>query len=79
MSLYSAPNGRPFIIHCLGGELTSGAHGCPVSYRLRPYLSVFYKVNFARTSIDDVIPLDRALREAIETALVKDYPWPEGQ
>lgn len=79
LDLYSMPDGRPFIVSCLSGELTSGPHGCPVSYRLYEKANVFYKVNFQRTSIDEVITMDKALRSAIEDAVVSDYAWPDGK
>lgn len=78
-SLYTTPGGRLFSVHCLQGELTSGGHGCIVSYRLMLSVGVSYKVDFNRTSMEEIIPLDRALRRMIEDALVPGYVWPEGQ
>ncbi len=77
-SLYTAPGGRPFIVGCLRGELTPSAYGCPVNYRLLPFMSVFYKVNFTRTPAEDVIALDSALRQTILEAEVPEFRWPEG-
>ena len=76
--LYTVPGNRPFNVDCLSGELTPSAHGCPVNYRLQPFMSVFYKVDFARTPAEDVIALDRALRRTILEAEVPDYRWSDG-
>lgn len=74
--IYTAPGDRPFIIECLSGELTSEPYGCNVNYRVQWKLTVFYKVNFRRTSIEEVIGLDAALREFVKQAETADYLWP---
>jgi hypothetical protein len=76
LRIYSAPNGHPFIIDCLFGELTSDPYGCRVDYRLKSNLNVFYKIDFRQTSIDEVIGLDAALRRLVMESEVMGYPWP---
>jgi hypothetical protein len=77
-SLYTVPDGRPFMVDCLEGELSPTVFGCPVGYRLQPFMSVYYKVDFARTPAEDVIALDRALRQTVHNAEVRGYQWPDG-
>lgn len=79
--IYQSPLGNPFSIYC-GPNLFTGFIGdCKVSYVLLPGLGITYRFqpygNSPHLPIERVIEFDRGLRAALESALVRDYKWPE--
>ncbi len=77
--IYTAPLSNPFVINCGPGLLSIGISQCDVAYAINPGVGVSYRFQPYRgrypIPIDLAMTYDRSLREAIENALVKDYPW----
>jgi len=78
--IYTTPLGKSFVINCMSGSLSSAFGHCDVTYAMYPGVGVSYRFQPYQgrhpIPIDQMITYDRSLREAIENALVKDYPWP---
>jgi hypothetical protein len=78
--VYTTPLGKPFIINC-GPGLRDGIDQCDVAYAINPGVGVSYQFQPFRgrhpIPIDQAIAYDKSLRDSIERALVKGYPWPE--
>jgi hypothetical protein len=80
--VYKTPLSKPFVAYC-GPELfTPPAIGrCEVGYTIRPGLGVLYNfqpyLGSHHIPINDLIDFDRGLRVSIDTALVKNFVWPD--
>ena len=78
--IYTTPLGKPFVINCMPGSLSSAFGYCDVTYAMYAGVGVTYRFQPYQgrhpIPIDQMITYDRSLREAIRNTLVKDYPWP---
>jgi len=79
--IYKTPLGKPFVVNCGPGSLSSGFGYCDVSYMFNSGIGVSYRfqpyIGNHPIPIDQIIAYDKSLRSAVESALVKDYRWSE--
>ena len=76
LDLYTAPFGRPFMVHCTWG-FRPGTHQCDVTYKLYETVNVSYRFEPGRLPLDDLIDFDRGLRASIESMRIHDFVWPD--
>jgi hypothetical protein len=77
--IYTAPDGKTFVVPCGPGLFSGPAGQCEVAYTMAEGLGVYYRfqpyLGPTPIHIDHIIEFDRHLRQEIEAVVVRNYPW----
>ena len=56
--------------------LLIGTQTCHIRYKIHPTVNFVRSFDLQRVDVNDLVDVDRALRDWIEDARIKHFPWP---